>query len=300
MAVRPIADARQLSHLEREQLFAAREIIMFSLDQAVQTRKARPGENVVTLAKVSGAAKDTHVKSTVNDLIRRLSPESQLQLLDRCERVCLVNRQALYDRGLELRYAYFIEAGAASITARAGDCLPVEIRTLGKKDFIGIPLILGMRVSPHDCKVRVPGRALRLTAQDFITLVKQNVEIEKLLLGYVQASLIHSSQLVACNSRHNLTQRLARWLLVAQDRLGTDEISLTHRCIAQALAVRRAGITTAIGEMESAGMIRCSRGSVVIVDEKSLEETSCECQRVIRSAHHRAVISPSGNSLSHS
>jgi CRP-like cAMP-binding protein len=184
------------------------------------------------------------------------------------------------------------------LEARAGDCLPVEIRTLGRKDFIGIPLILGMRVSPHDCKVRVRGQALRLKAQDFITLIRQNLEIERLLLAYVQASLIHSAQLVACNSRHNLRQRLARWLLVARDRFGSDEISLTHRCIAQALAVRRAGITTAIGEMESAGMIRCARGRVVIVDEKSLEQTSCECQRIIRSVHDRTVISD--NPTSHS
>ena len=273
---------------------------MFSLNQAVQTRKAHPGENVITSEKVSGIAKDPLVKSTANDLIRGLSPQSQFQLLARCERVCLVNRQALYDRGLELRYAYFIEAGAASLTIRAGESSPVEIHILGKKDFIGIPLILGMRVSPHHCKVRVPGQALRVKAQDFITLVKQNLEIAKLLLGYVQASLIHSSQLVACQSRHNLTQRLARWLLVAQDRLGSDEIATTHRCIAQAIAVRRAGITTAIGEMESAGMIRCSRGRIVIADERRLEESSCECQRVIRSAHHRMSISPSGNPVSHS
>lgn len=273
---------------------------MFSVDQAVQTRRTHPCDNVVTSAKASGTTKDAQVKSTVNELIRRLSPECQVQLLERCERVYLVNRQSLYDRGLELRYAYFIEAGAASITARAGDSLPVEICTVGKNDFIGIPLVLGMRVSPHDCKVRVPGQALRLRAQDFITLMKRNLEIEKLFLGYVQASLIHSSQLVACNSRHNLTQRLARWLLVAQDRLGSEEISLTHRCIAQALAVRRAGITTAIGEMESAGMIRCSRGRIVIVDQKSLEETSCECQRVIRSAHHRTCITSSRNPTSRS
>jgi CRP-like cAMP-binding protein len=224
-----------------------------------------------------------------NDLIDRLSLQSRRQLLDCCESVRLIHRQLLHDRGIELRYAYFIESGAASLTTRAGGCPPVEIHTLGKKDFVGVPLILGKRVSPHRCTVQVPGQALRLAAEDLIRLISTNVEIEKLLLGYVQATLIHSSQLVACNSRHNLTQRLARWLLVAKDRLGCNEIAMTHRCMAQALAVRRPGITTAIGEMEQEGMIRRSRGRIFILDETRLEATSCDCHRVIRSAHERSL-----------
>lgn len=242
-----------------------------------------------SLKDKSASREDRAADPTSNDLIDRLSLQSRRQLLDCCEPVRLAQRQLLQDRGLELRYAYFIESGAASLTTRAGDCPPVEIHTLGRKDFVGVPLILGMRVSPHRCTVQVPGQALRLAAEDLISLLKTNVEIEKLLLGYVQATLIHRSQLVACNSRHNLTQRLARWLLVAKDRLGSNEIALTHRCMAQALAVRRAGITTTMGEMEQAGMIRRSRGLIVIVDEAMLEAASCDCHRVIRSAHDRSL-----------
>ncbi|MGY3622538.1 Crp/Fnr family transcriptional regulator [Bradyrhizobium sp. USDA 10063] len=238
--------------------------------------------------------------SNANDLVRRLSPQSRSQLLSRCETVRLLPRQMLQERGVELRFAYFIEAGAASLTARAGDCPPVEIHTLGQKDFVGLPLILGMRVSPHRCTVQVAGQALRLPADDIVHLVKTNVEIQKLLLGYVQATLIHSSQLVACNSRHNLNQRLARWLLVTKDRLGSSEIALTHRAMAQALAVRRAGITTAIGEMEQAGMIRRTRGKTVIVDEGRLERASCDCYHVIRSAHDRSLNWPPAIRISHS
>ena len=187
-----------------------------------------------------------------------------------------------------MRYAYFIESGVASLTTRAGDCPQVEIHTLGRKDFVGVPLILGMRVSPHRCMVQVPGTAMRLKVEDLIRVIGSNLEIQKLLLGYVQATLIHSSQLVACNARHNLTQRLARWLLVVKDRMGSKQISLTHRCIAQALAVRRAGITTTMGEMEELGVVRQSRGRIVIIDEERLEAMSCDCHRVIRSAHERS------------
>jgi CRP-like cAMP-binding protein len=160
---------------------------------------------------------------------------------------------------------------------------------LGKKDFVGVPLVLGMRASPHRCTVQVPGRALRIKAEDLIALMKRNLELEKLLLGYVQAILLNCSQLLACNSRHTLLQRAARWLLVANDRLGSDQVPFTHSHIAQALAVRRAGVTNAIGELERQGSIRCSRGRIVIVDGRRLKYVACDCHNVIRFAHERSL-----------
>jgi CRP-like cAMP-binding protein len=198
-------------------------------------------------------------------------------------------RQLLQERNLPLRHAYFLEHGAASLTARAGNCLPVEIQTLGINDFIGIPLILGMRVSPHRCMVQVPGTALCIEADTLIDLVRRDREIEKLLLRYVQATLIQSSQLAACNSRHSLQQRLARWLLVAQDKFSSREIPLTHRCMAQALGVRRAGITTTMSKMEAQGIIKQGRAQVRILDEARLEELSCNCNRVITFAHQYSL-----------
>lgn len=224
-----------------------------------------------------------------NDLIRRLPDRSRCLLVGRCEDVRLKPRQMLHERNLPMQYAYFLEHGAASLTARAEDCLPVEIQTVGAKDFIGIPLILGMRVSPHRCMVQVSGSALRIEADALIELVKKEVEIETLLLRYVQATLIHSSQLAACNSRHSLQQRLARWLLVAEDKLSSHEIPLTHRCMAQALGVRRAGITSTMGEMEARGIIKRGRAHVEILNRIRLEELSCNCHRVILSAHENSL-----------
>ncbi|MCS3758696.1 Crp/Fnr family transcriptional regulator [Bradyrhizobium centrosematis] len=224
-----------------------------------------------------------------NDLIRRLPDRSRSLLVGRCDDVTLKPRQMLQERNLPLQYAYFPEQGAASLTAKAGDCLPVEIQTVGAKDFIGIPLILGMRISPHRCMVQVPGSALRIEADALIELVKTDVEIEKLLLRYVQATLIQSSQLTACNSRHSLQQRLARWLLVAEDKLSSHDIPLTHRCIAQALGVRRAGITSTMGAMEARGIIKQGRAQFEILDRARLEELSCNCHRVILSAYDNSL-----------
>lgn len=230
-----------------------------------------------------------HAHHSNNDLIRHLSHSSQRRLVECCDEVRLRPKQMLQERNLPLRHAYFLEQGAASLTARAGNCLPVEIQTLGTKDFVGIPLILGMRISPHRCMVQLPGRALRIEADALIDLLRRDSEIEKLLLRYVQATLIQSSQLAACNSRHSLQQRLARWLLVAQDKFSSCEIPLTHRCMAQALGVRRAGITKTMGEMEARGIIRRGRAQVRILDCDRLEELSCNCDRVIISAHEHSL-----------
>ncbi len=227
--------------------------------------------------------------SSANELVGRLSPQSQRQLLGHCQPVRLIQRQVLQARGAELRHAYFIESGAASLTTRAGESPPVEIPTLGRKDFIGLPLVLGMRISPHRCIVQAAGQALQLAAEDLVHLIKTNVELQKLLLGYVQATLMHSSQLAVCNSRHSLNQRLAGWLLVAMDRLNSNEIALPHRATARALAARCARITAAIDEMEKLGLIRRSRGRIVVIDEARLEAMSCDCHRVIKSVHERSL-----------
>ena len=222
-----------------------------------------------------------------NELVLRLSEPTQRCLLERCERVSLSKGQVLYDRGTPLRHGYFIESGGCSITTRAGDSLPVEIHTLGMKDFVGVPLVLGMHTSPHRCTVRVAGQALRIQSNELIALIKREAELEKMILGYVQAILIHSSQLAACNSRHSLHQRLARWLVVASDRLGSPEVPFTHSYIANALAVRRAGITVAVGDLVREGVIRSRRAGMVITDLARLKGMACECQGIILSAHNR-------------
>jgi CRP-like cAMP-binding protein len=227
-----------------------------------------------------------------NELVSRLSASSRCRLLDICETVSLTKGQILYDRGPPLRHAYFIESGGCSVTTRAGDCLPVEIHTVGMKDFVGVPLVRGMNVSPHRCAVRVPGQALRIPSEQLISLIKRDVELGKLILGYVQAILIHSSQLSACNSRHTLHQRLARCLLVVSDRLGASEVPFTHSHIANALAVRRAGVTVALGDMVRDGMIRCRRAGMVVTDLTGIKAMSCDCQSLILSAHNKPCPAP--------
>lgn len=228
----------------------------------------------------------------INELLRQLPSESLAGVLRCAERVSLDRRQVIQERQTALRYVYFIESGVASLVARAGgDRTNVEIRTLGIRDFVGLPPLHGVQMSPHRCTMQVAGEALRICVADFDGLLNELPEFRKLLLRYAHDVFVHSAQLVACNTRHTLRQRLSRWLLVASDRLHTDRIDLTHDGLSRAIAVRRAGITTEMGRMEEAGLIRRGRGSIQIVDRDGIENLSCSCHRILRgmsSAPHQS------------
>lgn len=236
---------------------------------------------------------------TSNQLLGRLSSDCREDVLARATRVPIGRRQVLLERNVRLRFAYFLESGAASLFAKAGaDGANVEIRTLGAGDFVGIPLVLGAAVSPHRCIVQVPGYALRIDADDLVALVEDFSELRSVLLAYVHTVLIHSSQLVACNASHSLRERLARWLLIASDRLQSSHIAMTHDVLSRAIAVRRAGVTTEMGRMEQAGLIRRHRGSVSIIDRSGMEDASCSCYRLLRTSANGSRYKPVSGGLS--
>ena len=261
---------------------------MLTADQIVAISANRP------MAAVERPAVNT-ARQTSNGLLGQLSSDCREGVLACVTRVPISRRQVLLERNVRLRFAYFLESGAASLFAKAGaDRANVEIRTLGASDFLGIPLVLGASVSPHRCVVQVPGIALRVDAGDLVALINDLPELRSVLLGYVHTALIHSSQLVACNTRHSLRERLARWLLIASDRLQSSDIAMTHDVLSRVIAVRRAGVTTEMGGMEQAGLIRRHRGSVSIIDRTGLENASCSCYRVLRTSanasRHNAVL----------
>jgi two-component sensor histidine kinase len=229
-------------------------------------------------------------ESIRNGLLGALGTEGREALLPFLERVPIKRRQVLQERHVPMAYAYFIERGAACVMARAGNgSATLEVGTRGGKDVVGVPIILGTMRSPHRCVVMVPGEALRIQAEDLRHAMEKIPRLERLLLSYVQAAFVQSTQLAVCNARHSLRERLTRWLLVAQDRLDADEIPITHQALGRAIGVRRAGVTTAVGCLEESGILRRGRGRIRIVDRERLEQASCECFRVIRAEHERII-----------
>ncbi|HEV7253054.1 MAG TPA: Crp/Fnr family transcriptional regulator [Mesorhizobium sp.] len=226
-----------------------------------------------------------------NDLLAALPREAFAELRPRLERVPLSRKQILHERHVPLRYAYFIEDGAASVLSKTDDRGFAEVATLGRGDLVGVCLALGLTRSPHRCLVQVPGEALRIGAEELSRALEALPALRKLLLAYVQAAMVQSAQLAVCNTRHSLRERLARWLLLAHDRLDGDEIPLTHQSLSRAIGVRRAGVTTAMGRMEEAGIVRRGRGRLVILDRAALEAASCRCYGTIKAEHRRIFCS---------
>jgi CRP-like cAMP-binding protein len=175
----------------------------------------------------------------------------------------------------------------ASLMAKAGDQCILEVGTLGQQDFVGLPIVLGTTRTPHRCVVQVSGEAWRISADDLQGVLSRNAALRQLLLSYVQASNVQSAQLVVCNTRHGLRQRLTRWLLFAHDQVEGNEIALTHQFLGRALGVRRAGVTTAMGRLEEAGLIHRGRGRITILDRSRLQEEVCDCYRITTSEYRR-------------
>ena len=234
-----------------------------------------------------------------NQVLANLSPESREEIERYLDRVALSPRQVLAERNQDIAYAYFIESGAASLSVTAEGCGSVEIITLGRRDFAGFPLVLGTKKSPHRCVMQVGGHALRIKSEDLIELTNRNEDLRRVLLQHVQIMLIQSSQLIACNIRHELKQRLPRWLLETSDKLCSDEVPVTHDTAAYALGVRRAGITTAIAKLEQDGLVVHRRGHLTIVDREGLERVSCDCHRVVRSVRERCISSSPQAAVQH-
>lgn len=227
-----------------------------------------------------------------NTLLASLPDHDLVAIRPYLERVVLRRRQVLHERNAEVAHVYFIERGTVSLLCRTVGRDSQEVGALGRDDLVGVSAILGTAVAPHRCVVQVPGEALRIRTEELRRAMANNQALRSLLLAHVQTILVQSEQLVVCHTFHGLRERLASALLLTLGRMDGDEIPLTHRSLSQALGVRRAGVTMALGDLEGSGIIQRGRGQVRVLDRQRLERAACECHQVIRSARRHVVCVP--------
>jgi CRP-like cAMP-binding protein len=142
---------------------------------------------------------------------------------------------------------------------------------------------------PYRMFVQVEGDAWRLPADAFRRLVDERAPVRRLLLRFAQTFSDQVAQSVACNRLHTLDERCARWLLMTHDRVHGDAFEMTHEFLSYMLGVRRAGVTVAMGTLQGAGIVRYTRGRVAVLDRPRLEEVSCGCYHVTRTALDRLL-----------
>ena len=217
-----------------------------------------------------------------NQLLAALPPAALERLVPNFCRVALPSRQGLYHPDMPIEAVYFPETGMISLVANMDDGMQAEVGVVGREGLLGVPLLLGVDTSFVEATVQVPGAALRMGAREFRHELEVNAPFRALLLRYNEAQQAQVMQTAACNGRHALEQRLARWLLMAHDRSAGDELPVTQDLMAMMLGVHRPSVTVAAGALQRAGLVRYSGGRVTVLDRPGLEAASCECYASVK------------------
>jgi len=224
-----------------------------------------------------------------NRLLASLPREEYEQLQPYLEPVSLDLKRELYNPNEPIEFVYFPLEGVCSLLSLSSRGDLVEVATVGNEGMVGLPVFLGVRKIPGISMCQVPGNALRMRTEDLQTKVSRDSSLYDVLHRYTQALFNFISQSALCNRLHSLEQRCCRWLLLTRDRVGTDEVPLTHEFLSQMLGVRRAGVTEVAARLQNAGFISYRYGKITIVDRAGLEATSCECYELIKAEFERLI-----------
>ena len=158
----------------------------------------------------------------------------------------------------------------------------VEVGLIGSEGFVGLPVIFGFKTSGLRVVNQGEGTAYRVDAEDLLRILPQCPELQRQLLRFSMYLGQQSTQLAACNRLHDVVERLARWLLMSQDRIGGKNLPLTQEFLGQMLGTRRASVSEAAGNLQKAGLITYTRGSVTVLNRNKLLEMACDCYQIIQ------------------
>jgi len=217
-----------------------------------------------------------------NEILLGLPPRESEMLLPKLEFVRLRTHHVLHEPGDTLKSAWFCDSGLVSILSVFPDGKSVEVGLVGKEGFIGVPLVAGFRTAPTRAIAQIEASAFRVDGDKLIGFLRECPKLERRLQQFSQEMAMQVTQIAACNRLHEVEERLARWLLMSADRIGSNSVPLTQEFLAQMLGTRRSSVSVAAGILEKAGLITHSRGDVEIIARQELEEAACECYDLMR------------------
>lgn len=209
-------------------------------------------------------------RSFANRLLLAL-PESDIESFARkLTKVELPRRAVLEHSKKKVEHIYFLEAGIASIVATPDRDTRVEVGIIGREGMTGLSVVhLGDR-TPYSAYMQVGGVGNRASADAVRELMESSAEARRLFLGFAQAFHIQTAETAVANARATVEERLARWLLMAQDRIGGDEVGLTHEFLALMMGARRPGVTEAMHDLERKELVEGARGKVIVINRTGL------------------------------
>lgn len=208
-----------------------------------------------------------------NKILGGLSDDDSTLLLPALAPVDLPMRKLLEARNRRIDHIYFMDSGMASIVASGGSNHSIEIGMVGSEGMTGLCILMAADRSPHETFMHAAGTGWRIATADLQRAMAQSTSLRERLLRYAQSLFVQMGFNALSNGRYRLEERLARWLLMAEDRCGAD-IPLTHEFLAVMLGTRRPGVTTAINRLEKSGILQSRRGLVTILDRRALEDAA--------------------------
>lgn len=239
-----------------------------------------------------GAITNTTVSilsTTQNHLIELLPAKPRLRLLAICEPVELAMAQILSEVGIPTRYVYFPTESFISLVTPINGRPVLEVGLVGREGMLGTQLVLGVGAAPLHALVQGPGAAWRIGAVAFRRELARNSALQRGLNRYVYVLMMQLASAASCLRFHQIGPRLARWLLMTQDRAHSDGFHITHEFLAYMLGVRRVGVTAAASVLQHGGLIKYHRGEIKVLNRRGLESAACSCYAADRKVYAKML-----------
>lgn len=224
-----------------------------------------------------------------NHLIDLLPRKDRTALLAICEPVTLVLSETLYQLAEKTTHVYFPIDGYVSMLNLLDGASVLEVGMVGREGMLGVHVALGEVVSPLRAIVQGPGSSWRIPVRAFKAVLERSPALKLALNHYVSVRMAQLASSAACTRYHLIGPRLARWLLMSQDRAHNDHFHVTQEFMSDMLGVRRVGVTSAASLLQRHGLIEYQRGAMTVVDRKGLEAVACSCYATDRSAYDALV-----------
>ena len=225
-----------------------------------------------------------------NQLIASLPRADRASLLAVCESVDLMLAEVLFERGMVTRHVYFPVDGFVSLVAQVDDHPGLEVGMVGREGMLGVQLALGVAAAPLRALVQGAGSTWRIPIAAFKRELARSAALRKCLNRYLYVLMAQLTASATCLRFHMIGPRLARWLLMSQDRAHAQKFRVTHEFLAYMLGVRRVGITMAAGALQRGGLIEYHRGDLVVLDRAGLEAAACSCYRTAEQVYTEVML----------
>lgn len=251
-------------------------------------------ESITTIAPAHRADVVDLATSARNWVLRALPTTDREILAAKLERVTLRTGDTVGKRGAMVEYLIFPERAVVSLLVPPPDGgKPLEVAAIGCEGIVGVTSLMSGAPAFEDAVVCAAGDATRIPVAAFSAAVAEMPALRLVAERYIGALTAQLAQRAVCDRTHSIEQRLARTLLLMQDRTGAETLALTHEQLGAILGVRRAGVTEAASLLQSRALIRYRRGKVTIADRAALERTSCGCYRALSDTFTR-IGTPTG------